>query len=57
MEIKRLIIKPLLLVLVGMMMKRFSFKKDLGGKNQTEVLAVGMRDMGGSRVTYRPQLR
>lgn len=57
MEIKRLIIRPLLLVSVEMMRKRFRFKKDLGGKNQIEVLAIGMRDMGGSRMTSRPQLR
>lgn len=56
MEIKRLITKPLLLVLVGMMMKRYRFKKDQVGKNQIEALATGMREMGGSRMTSRPQL-
>lgn len=41
-----------------MMMKRyrFKFKKYLGGKNQKELLAMGMREWGGSRMTSRSQL-
>lgn len=33
-------------------MKRFRFKKYVGGKNQTKVLAIGMRERGGSRMPY-----
>lgn len=50
-EIKGWITKPLLLVYVGMVMKRLRFKKYLGGKNQTKVLAIGMRERGRSRMT------
>lgn len=38
------------------MMKRFRFKKYLGGKNQIEVWAIRMRERGGSRMTSRSQL-
>lgn len=57
MEIKRLITEPILLVKMGMMTKkyRFRFKTYRGGKNQTELLAMGMRARGVSRMTSTSQ--